>query len=199
MSEGGVVRSSDRKEIFMGSNLFFAELDKNHGSKLLFFKGGLNLWETQQVLRDNMSFWDNRYMIVGLDNEEHTKLLVVNSGLLFIPEEIVQWGKNNKDSGVDKIVETLESCFALKGVGKENGLMLSDQQEQEHEFSIQITETLRRTVAIKNKSGAAALQQALDNYNGSRDGYILDYNDHVDTSFTIYKIDERKREISKCR
>lgn len=183
----------------MENNLFFAEFDKNYNSKLVFLKAGLNLWEIQQVLTDHLNLWDDKSMIVGLDNAEHTKLLVVDSGLLFIPDEAIQWGKNNMDSDVENIVETLKTCYGLEGVGKEFGLMLSDWEEKEHEFSVQITETLRRTVHIRNRNGAAALQQALDNYSNSKDGYILDYDDHVDTSFSISKIDERKREISKCR
>ena len=58
-------------------------------------------------------------------------------------------------------------------------------EREEQEYTVEITETLQRTVVVKAKNKSEAIEMAKEIYRDEE--VVLDYNDLISTEFEIIK------------
>ena len=145
------------------------------------YKALMGIWEARETfinsLQEGITY---RKLELGIEKDgEKIPFFKCDDGKFYIPEIKVR----EKLEGVDTLLSEFRKRFGIRE-GKNQGSCMEEEKGVQ-DYDIRITEKLSKIVTVRAESMESALSDAHDNYSDAKKGYVMDYEDMQEVTFSM--------------
>ncbi len=153
------------------------------------YKALMGIWEARETfinsLQEGVMY---RKLELGIEKDgEKIPFFRCDDGKFYIPEIKAR----EKLEGVDTLLVEFRKRFGIREGKNQGSCMVEEKGVQD--YDIRITERLSKIVTVRAESMESALLDAHANYSDAKKGYVMDYEDMQEVTFSMAGIHLEKQ------